>query len=244
MYKESLRNLISGARPCESFETMEGRRLDMPMPDERCDLCGICADACTGKAISVDGGWSVDLGRCVFCRDCYDACGYISERPAPHYALNREDLVFAAGKEKDVEGRLDDSRVADLGNSVHIRELDTGSCNACEHEANAMSNIFNDMSRFGIGVKASPRHADVLLVTGPMTRAMLTAARKTYNAVPDSKMVVACGTCAISGGPFAEGDVVGTGIGDTMPVDIYVVGCPPTPNGMVVSFVKALGLRH
>ncbi len=244
MYKESLRNLMSGARPCETFAEMESKRQTMPMPDERCDLCGDCAAVCPGEAISADGVWKVDLGRCLFCRDCFDVCGYIGERPAPHYALSREELVFTAGEERDPEGRLDDERVAALKGSLFVRELDTGSCNACEHEAAAMSNVFNDMSRFGIGIKASPRHCDALLVTGPMTKAMLYAARKTYSAVPDGKMVVACGTCAVSGGPFRGGDVVGEGVGGTMPVDIYIVGCPPPPNTVAVALVKALGLRH
>jgi hydrogenase-4 component I len=244
MYKKNITNMISNTKPCESYGVMENKRLNMPMPDEHCNMCGDCARACSGHAICVGETWSVDLGKCVFCRDCYDICEHIEAVPAPHYALKREDLIFQIHEKKDIEGQLDKKRISGLKNSVAVRELDTGSCNACENEANAMSNKYYDMSRFGIEIKPSPRHADALLVTGPMTRNMLTAAKKTYEAVPDNKIVVACGTCAISGGMFVEGDVVGKGINDTIPVDIYIIGCPPTPNGMVVSLIKSLGLRH
>jgi hydrogenase-4 component I len=244
MYRKSIANMISNTKPCESYQIMENKRLDMPMPDDLCDLCGNCAKACSGHAINVSDRWSVDLGKCVFCRDCYDVCEHIVANPAPHYALKREDLIFFAKENKDVEGRLSAEKTRGLKNSVAIRELDTGSCNACENEANAMSNKYYDMTRFGIEVKPSPRHADALLVTGPMTRNMLIAAKKTYDAVPENKLVIACGTCAISGGLFVDGDVVGKGINDTLPVDIYVIGCPPTPNGVIITLIKALGLRH
>lgn len=248
MYRHNVKNIVSDAKPVERYETMESKRLNMPSPDEGCTRCGGCAKVCSGKAIYVkDGAWSVDLGKCVFCRDCYDACGHIKAVPAPHYALTREELVFKAGdgkKAEDVERPFPKELSKPFRGSVAIRELDTGSCNACEGEANAMGNKYYDMERFGIKVTPSPRHADALLVTGPMTRNMLVAAQKTYDAVPDRKLVLACGTCAISGGLFVKGDVVGEGVSDTLPVDLYIVGCPPTPNGMVVSLVKSLGLRH
>ncbi|MCQ2078460.1 MAG: hydrogenase [archaeon] len=245
MYQKTLKNLVSDAKPVEPFEQLEAKRLSRPDPNSECTLCGRCARACSGRAIVIsEGRWSVDLGRCVFCRDCYDICEHISSVPAPHYALRREDLVFLAGESRDVEGQLPREKTKAVRGSVAIRELDTGSCNACESEANARGNKYYDMERFGIKVTPSPRHADALLVTGPMTRNMLVAAQKTYDAVPNPKLVVACGTCAISGGLFVTGDVVGEGISDTLPADIFVVGCPPTPNGMIVSLIKALGLRH
>lgn len=245
MYKNTLKNLVSDAKPVESFEVMESKRLSRPNPDKDCILCGKCAKACSGKAITIsEGKWSVDLGKCVFCRDCYDVCEHMQEKKAPHYVLKREDLIYLADEDRHVELELPKEKVSKVRGSVAIRELDTGSCNACESEANAMGNKYYDMERFGIKVTPSPRHADALLVTGPMTRNMLIAAKKTYDAVPDDKLVIACGTCAISGGLFVKGDVVGEGVNDTLPVDIYVVGCPPTPNGMIVSIVKALGLRH
>lgn len=245
MYQKSIKNLVSDAKPVEPYEVMEAKRLNRPSPDGNCVRCGKCAVICSGKAIAVtDGKWSVDLGKCVFCRDCYDACTHIVAVPAPHYALRREDLIFRGDTDKNTELPLPKEKTCIVRGSVAVRELDTGSCNACESEANAMGNKYYDMERFGIKVTPSPRHADALLVTGPMTRNMLVAAKKTYAAVPDGKLVIACGTCAISGGLFVTGDVMGEGVNDTLPVDVYVVGCPPTPNGIIISLIKALGLRH
>jgi Ni,Fe-hydrogenase III small subunit len=245
MYEKSVRNMISDMKPTESYETMSDDRLMMPMADPVCDMCGRCAAACSGKAISVGETWSVDLGKCLFCRDCYDSCIHITPIPAPNYVFRKEDLVFTPkDRDRKIEGHIDPIIVKRLGNSIAIRELDTGSCNACESEINAMSNKYYDCSRFGIRFVASPRHADMLLVTGPMTRNMLEAAKKTYDAVPEPKIVVACGTCAISGGLFVKGDVVGKGIDETLPADLYIVGCPPSPGRLVVSLIDAFGLRH
>jgi hydrogenase-4 component I len=245
MYREILKNMVSDKKPAEPYEMMEGNLLKMPWVDAVCDLCGRCARACSGKAITVGDDWSVDLGKCVFCRDCYESCKHIIPISAPNYALKRGDLIFHSSiRPKDVEQRLPEEKIRNLRNSVSIRELDTGSCNACEAEINAMSNKYYDMERFGLRIVASPRHADVLLVTGPMTRNMLTAAENTYSAVPGDKLVIASGTCAISGGLFVVGDVIGKGVQDTLPVDMYIVGCPPAPNRIVVSLIKALDLRH
>lgn len=246
MYKKSMKNLASDMKPSEPFDVMASSHLRMPLADGHCDLCGRCESVCSGKAIKItDGQWTVDLGRCLFCRDCYESCEHIKAVRAPHYALRREDLVFAAGEHvQDTEGLLDEERAKRFRRSLSIRELDTGSCNGCEAEINAMSNKYYDMERFGLKIVASPRHADALLVTGPVTRNMLTAARKTYDAVPDGKLVIAFGTCAISGGIFVEGDVVGEGVRDTLPVDMYIVGCPPSPGMAVVSLIKALGQHH
>lgn len=245
MYRKSVKNMLSDKKPVESYQTMSDNRLPMPMADSSCNLCGKCAEVCSGKAISVDGDWSVDLGKCVFCRDCYDSCEHIGSIPAPGYVLNREDLIFSSSHDRDdVRKQLDPDKIKGFGNSIYIRELDTGSCNACEAEINAMGNKYYDMERFGIKIVASPRYADVLLVTGPMTGNMLHAAKKTFEAAPDPKIVVACGTCAISGGLFVGGDVIGKGISDTLPADIYIPGCPPSPGRIVVSLIDAFGLRH
>ena len=106
-----------------------------------------------------------------------------------------------------------------------------------------MSNQFYDMHRFGIKVVASPRHADGLIVTGPMCTNMHEAAERTYGAVPEPKLVIASGTCAISGGMFVEGDVVGEGIGSVLKPSIYIPGCPPSPDRVIRTLVKALGLH-
>ena len=116
-----------------------------------------------------------------------------------------------------------------LGHSLTIREVDAGSCNGCELEIHAINNAFYDLERFGIKFAASPRHADVLLVTGPVTRNMKIALERTYAATPAPKWVVAVGDCASNGGIFAGGPGVAGGVSDVLPVDLHIAGCPPTP---------------
>jgi Ni,Fe-hydrogenase III small subunit len=118
---------------------------------------------------------------------------------------------------------------ARLGRSLAIREVDAGSCNACELEIHALNNVFYDLERFGLHFVASPRHADVLLVTGPVTKNMREALERTYNAMPAPKWVVAVGDCALDGGCFARSYAVVGGVGAVIPVDLYIPGCPPPP---------------
>src|SRR5215472_15777081 len=116
-----------------------------------------------------------------------------------------------------------------LGRSLAIREVDAGSCNGCELEIHALGNAFYDIERFGVRFVASPRHADVLLVTGPVTRNMQEALRRTYEATPDPKWVVAVGDCAADGGIFAGSYAVAGGVHEVVPVDLHIRGCPPSP---------------
>jgi Ni,Fe-hydrogenase III small subunit/Pyruvate/2-oxoacid:ferredoxin oxidoreductase delta subunit len=218
-------------------------RCPMPMATGPCDGCRECMSVCPTHAISVDDGWSIDLGRCLMCMDCILHCpnGSIEEVPAPDYALTREELVLRPGFDVDEIERKVDAPM--FKGSLAFRELDTGSCNACEVELNCASNQFYDLHRFGIKVVASPRHADALVVTGPMARNMRIAAEKTYEAVPDPRIVIACGTCAISGGLFVEGDVEPEGVASMKP-SILIPGCPPSPDRVIRSLVKSLGMRH
>jgi len=116
-----------------------------------------------------------------------------------------------------------------LGRSLSIREVDTGSCNACELEINALSNPYYDIERFGLRFVASPRHADVLLATGPVTKNMREALERTYEAMPSPKWVVSAGDCALDGGCFAKSYAVVGGVSQVVPVDLHIPGCPPTP---------------
>lgn len=127
-----------------------------------------------------------------------------------------------------------------FGRSLHIREIDAGSCNGCEVEITNLSNPVYDAERFGIHFVASPRHADMLLVTGPVTRQMELALVKTYEATPSPKLVVACGSCAISGGIFEDSYAVVGGVNRTVPVDVYVPGCPPRPEAILYGIFLAL----
>lgn len=130
--------------------------------------------------------------------------------------------------------------VRTFGRSLAIREVDAGSCDGCEVEVNALTNAVHDIERFGLHIVASPRHADMLLVTGPVTRNMEHALRQTYDATPAPKMVVAMGACAVSGGLFAGSYAVLGGVGKVLPVDVYIPGCPPRPQAIIQGIMLAL----
>lgn len=127
-----------------------------------------------------------------------------------------------------------------LGRSLSIREVDAGSCNGCELEIHALNNAFYDIERFGLRFVASPRHADVLLVTGPVTKNMREALRRTYDAVPNPKWVVAVGDCALNGGCFAGSYAVVGGVSNVVPVDLHIPGCPPTPTDILGGMLALL----
>src|ERR1700736_2633279 len=127
-----------------------------------------------------------------------------------------------------------------LGRSLAIREVDAGSCNGCELEIHALNNAFYDLERFGLRFVASPRHADVLLVTGPVTKNMREALERTYRATPDPKWVVALGDCAADGGIFAGSYAVAGGVSNVVPVDLHIRGCPPSPNELLKGLIALL----
>jgi Ni,Fe-hydrogenase III small subunit len=132
---------------------------------------------------------------------------------------------------------------ARLGRSLAIREVDAGSCNGCELEIHALNNAFYDLERFGLRFVASPRHADVLLVTGPVTRNMREALARTYNATPDPKWVVAVGDCALDGGVFSGSYAVVGGVSAVVPVDLHIPGCPPRPVQLLKGLLSLLAAR-
>jgi Ni,Fe-hydrogenase III small subunit len=129
---------------------------------------------------------------------------------------------------------------ARLGRSLSIRQIDAGSCNGCELEIHALNNAFYDLERFGFHFVASPRHADVLMVTGPVTKNMREALLRTYNATPDPKWVIAVGRCAADGGVFAASYAVAGGVKDVVPVDLTIPGCPPSPKALLAGLLALL----
>jgi Ni,Fe-hydrogenase III small subunit len=140
----------------------------------------------------------------------------------------------------ELAGKVDRAARARLGRSLAIREVDAGSCNACELEIHALNNAFYDLERFGLKFVASPRHADVLLVTGPVTKNMREALERTYAATPDPKWVVAVGNCAVDGGMFAGSYAVTGGVDKVVPVDLHIKGCPPTPTDLLKGLLALL----
>jgi Ni,Fe-hydrogenase III small subunit len=160
-------------------------------------------------------------------------------------ALVNSPLTEPLNQERDAElaelaSRLNQATRSRLGRSLSIREIDAGSCNGCELEIHALSNAFYDLERFGLRFVASPRHADVLLVTGPVTKNMQDALKKTYDAMPHPKWVVAVGDCAIDGGCFAGSYAVIGSASQIVPVDLVVQGCPPSPSSILRSLVSLM----
>jgi NADH-quinone oxidoreductase B subunit len=145
-------------------------------------------------------------------------------RPLTEAAPATDDTALA-----ELAARLDRATRRRLGRSLSIREVDAGSCNGCELEIHAVNNAFYDLERFGLRFVASPRHADVLMVTGPVTKNMAQALRRTYDATPDPKWVVAVGECAVDGGIFSGSYAVVGGVEEIVPVDLHIRGCPPRP---------------
>jgi Ni,Fe-hydrogenase III small subunit len=143
--------------------------------------------------------------------------------------------------ELEIIGQRLNTKIKNIfGRSLHIREVDAGSCNGCEVEVNALSNPIYDIERFGIHIVASPRHADMLLVTGPVTRNMELALLKTYNATPEPKLVAAMGSCACNGGIFGNTYASGGGVDRFIPVDVYIPGCPPRPQAIIFGIMVAI----
>ncbi|MGB3022159.1 MAG: NADH-quinone oxidoreductase subunit B family protein [Methyloceanibacter sp.] len=140
----------------------------------------------------------------------------------------------------ELAANLDRAAKRRLGRSLAIREVDAGSCNACELEIHALNNAFYDLERFGLRFVASPRHADVLLVTGPVTKNMREALERTYRATPDPKWVVAVGDCAADGGIFAGSYAVVGGVSEVVPVDLHIRGCPPSPEQLLKGLLALL----
>ncbi|MBI3683250.1 MAG: NADH-quinone oxidoreductase subunit NuoB [Acidobacteria bacterium] len=226
------------------------------------------AEVCPTGAIRVqDTGLArqvtIDYGRCVFCGLCAEVSGgavtvtrefelAVQQRGdlvfSAEYALNQDGtnqslvrITQPAGGQNDPGRNLRRTVHSVLGRSLAIREVDAGSCNGCELEIVALNNPVYDMERLGIHFVASPRHADMLLVTGVVTRNMEQALLKTYRATPEPKVVVAVGACGVSGGIFGVNYATVGGVDRVVPVDVYIPGCPPRPEALIHGILVAVG---
>jgi Ni,Fe-hydrogenase III small subunit/formate hydrogenlyase subunit 6/NADH:ubiquinone oxidoreductase subunit I len=211
----------------------------------RCEEgCATCIDACPVEALATSPqGLSLDLGRCIFCTECTAACPSGAIEYTTDYRLavrERADLVLE-GDALKLAGALDAASRRLFGRSLKLRQVSAGGCNGCEADVNVLNTVVFDLGRFGIQFVASPRHADGLLITGPVTENMRLALEKTYAAVPAPKLVVAVGACAIAGGPFAGHAEVMGGADKVVPVDLYVPGCPPHPLTILDGLLRLLG---
>ena len=241
----------------------------------RCTMCDECARVCPTGAIRAEATGplervlSLSYAACIQCRECVSGCPEQAVTPGRDTevaAYSRDQLRQAATfsvdaasgthtfKEMQVQpgpgleasaSSLRDRIRGQLGRSLHVRQVDAGSCNGCELEIGATTNPLFDLERFGIHFVASPRHADLLLVTGPVTRNMEIALLRTYEAAPDPRVVVAVGACGCSGGLFGEGTYAAVGgVDRVLPVDVYIPGCPPRPQAILNGLLVAMGVRE
>lgn len=208
--------------------------------------CSTCTSVCPTGAIRNDNGLSIDMGKCLFCPECENACPNSAVHFTSHECIaasEREDLVVRSGDQARLAHSLGKELVSMFGRSFKLREVSAGGCNACEADTNVLSTPVFDLGRFGIQFVASPRHADGIYVTGPVTENMRIALLKTWEAIPAPKVVIAAGACAIDGGPFHGLPDVHGGIDKFLPVDLYVPGCPPHPYTILDGLLRILKRR-
>jgi len=215
------------------------------------------ASVCPSGAIAGGGGqprYSIDLARCLCCGRCAEASAGGSIEICRDIELatrSRKSLIIEV--ERGLDGHAfvlppppPGPEVADrirrtLGRSLHLRHLDSGSCNACDWELTALLNPVYDVRRLGVDFVASPRHADGVLVTGPVTRNLEVAVRRTYEAVPEPRVVIAVGACASSGGIVGRSYASSGGVAEILPVDVFIPGCPPRPEAIIYGILLAVG---
>lgn len=219
-------------------------RLDPSKCDEGCSAC---ASVCPTRAIVCENGKAVslDLGKCLFCAACVEACptGAITQTKDHRMATRRrEDLILGQPGEEELRlaAPLEPKLRKLFGRSLRLRQVSAGGNGAEEADLNALGTVAWDLARFGIQFVASPRHADGIVITGPVSKNMELALRKTWDAMPEPKLAIAVGTCAISGGPFAGHPQVNDGATSVIPIDLFIPGWPPHPITILDGLLRLL----
>ncbi len=223
---------IPDVKKAEILEKFRGFPL---LNQELCENCSCCEKICPTGAITLSP-LSIDMGKCVFCGDCENICAKRAIKLSNFHKLSstsREKLIIKS--DTSIENFITDAVISNekikkvFGKSLKLRQISAGGCNGCEMELNACSNVNFDMGRFGINFVASPRHADGIVITGPITENMADALEDAYKAIPDPKIVISTGACAISGGVFQQSDTINRSFPDKYKVDLFIPGCPVHP---------------
>ncbi|MBO5923502.1 MAG: NADH-quinone oxidoreductase subunit NuoB [Lentisphaeria bacterium] len=201
------------------------------------------AEVCPTEAVNAQIP-AIDLGKCIFCGKCAKANPAIRFSNEYRMGVMKREHLIADGSNYELDEQLDAGIKALYGKSLHIREVSAGGCAACELDFNVLNTLAWDMGRFGLKVVASPRHADAILITGPITDNMRLALKKTYDAVGEPKLVIACGACAISGGLFQSSEKCSNGTDEMLKVDLFVPGCPPHPATLLEALVRFMGRKQ
>ncbi len=204
--------------------------------------CAACAAACPTEAIATDP-LRLDLARCLFCGACEEACprGAIEFTNRHPLSFRTKEAMVLQGGEAQLATALDAKMRSLFGRSLRLRQVAAGDCSGCAAELTALGNVVFDLGRFGVQFVASPRHADGLVITGPVTDNMRFALLQAYEATPAPKIVIAVGACALSGGPFRGAGHSSDGVPEEIPVDLYVAGCPPHPLTVLDGMLRLLG---
>lgn len=228
-----LEAIFQGKVATEEVHTTGTKRMrgEVIRTNGECDL-EACAKACPVKCFTIENGKpAIDYKKCLFCGRCVEA--------AAGQGLQHSNKEVLAEFLTETQAKIDEHVKATLGRSLHVRHLDAGSCNACDFEMGALSNPIYDLHRYGIAFVASPRHADMVMVTGMVTRNLEKAVRMTYEAMPEPRLVMACGACAAGGETFGSTYAIVGKVADVIPVDIAVPGCPTRPSAMIIALCAA-----
>jgi Ni,Fe-hydrogenase III small subunit/ferredoxin len=245
MFKKALQKGIVTEKNSFSEGIAPGRVRGALEVANSCTKCMNCINLCPTKALAYHGEkLVVDYGKCIFCGRCVSNCPEKALKHTTVYGLaqtEREDIIAPVGELQELKSVLNKEIQRTFNRSLHIRHLDSGSCNACDWEMNSMMNPVHDLQRLGIDVVASPRHADIILVTGTVSKHLEQAVKMTYEAAAEPKLVMAVGSCAIDGGIFNDSYAILNGADKIIPVDVYVPGCPPRPQAIIYGLLKILG---